>query len=288
MLNEYKEKNTRKNTKKGQKMKKYNKPFLKWAGNKFKILDTILSVVPSGKRIIEPFAGSCAVSLNHVATTGIVSDINEDLINTYKSIQKHGKMFVEYCKTFFTNLNNNKDSYYEIREKFNNTDNIEYKSAAFIYLNRHCFNGLCRYNSQGKFNVPFGKYNSPYFPEKELYFFYKRSNFMKFEFCKFQDTFKNVLRGDIIYCDPPYMPISSTSFVDYAKNGFSIQQHIELVQCAEIAVSKGAIVIISNSLTDKTKELYKNAMKIIPIKVMRFIGADGNRKKASELIAIYK
>jgi DNA adenine methylase len=264
--------------------------FLKWAGNKTKIIPTLFDVFPDGTRIVEPFAGSCAVSLNSNIPSGLATDFNPDLINTFKTLQTNGGIFINYCKTFFTKKNNTETSFYEIRDKFNSIidSNSEYKAAAFVYLNRHCFNGLCRYNQKGQFNVPFGKYNKPYFPEKEMYYFFERSKYIVFKNCDFQETFLEVKRGDIVYCDPPYLPINKTSFVDYSMKGFGIEQHRQLAMCAEKAINKGAITIISNSDTLTTEKIYSGSIETIKIDVKRFISANGNRNVAKEIIAIYR
>ena len=143
-------------------MHKKIRPFLKWAGNKYRIIDQIRRKLPQGKRLIEPFVGSAAVFLNTDYERYLLTDTNADLIELYKLLKKEGKDFIEYSNSFFTDKNNNEEHYYNYREVFNTTDDCALKSALFIYMNRHGYNGLCRYNSQGKFNVPFGSYKKPY------------------------------------------------------------------------------------------------------------------------------
>ena len=133
------------------------KPFLKWAGGNYRLIDRIQSVLPAGNRLIEPFVGSGAVFLNTNYKSNLLTDSNPDLINLFKNLQNEGQNFINYCSSFFVPENNNELAFYQFREEFNTTTDIRKKSALFGYLNRHCFNGLCRYNSKGGFNVPFGR-----------------------------------------------------------------------------------------------------------------------------------
>ncbi|MFM2344098.1 MAG: hypothetical protein RLZZ210_708, partial [Pseudomonadota bacterium] len=121
------------------------KPFLKWAGSKYKIIDKIINVLPSGKRLIEPFVGSGSVFLNTNYEEYVCIDKNADLINLFKIIQAEGNNFIDYAKHFFIPNNNIEEQFYILRQEFNSTKDIYKKSALFIYLNRHCYNGLCRY-----------------------------------------------------------------------------------------------------------------------------------------------
>lgn len=152
------------------------KPFLKWAGSKYKIMDRILDTLPKGQRLIEPFAGSGAVFLNTDFDEYLIADSNEDLINLFQLMQNHGDEFISYGTTFFTSENNTELAFYKLRSEFNECLDPVKKSALFIYLNRHCFNGLCRYNSKGKFNVPFDRYAKPTFSSESISKFTKKVN----------------------------------------------------------------------------------------------------------------
>ena len=143
------------------------KPFLKWAGNKYRIVNKIRGLLPPGRRLIEPFAGAAAVFLNTHYAYNIVNDLNVDLINLYLVLKAHGPAFIDECKSLFVPDNNSPDAYYALRQEFNETKDRVRKSALFLYLNRHGYNGLCRYNSEGSFNVPFGRYKKRIFPLKK-------------------------------------------------------------------------------------------------------------------------
>ncbi len=127
--------------------------FLKWAGSKYNCINRIISALPVGKRLIEPFTGSAVVFLNTNYSRYLLGEHNNDLINLFNHLRQQGHDFINYCSQFFNGQYNNKEHYYAIRKEFNSLEHSELKSAYFLYLNRHGYNGLCRYNSQGIYNV---------------------------------------------------------------------------------------------------------------------------------------
>jgi len=264
------------------------KPFLKWAGGKYKIIDKIKASLPTGNRLIEPFAGSGAVFLNTDYSNYLIADSNADLITIFQFVQKEGLDFIEYAKGLFIPENNQQEIFYLLREEFNTTKDLRRKAAIFIYMNRHCFNGLCRYNSKGGFNVPFGKYASPTFPEKEMINFHEKSKNVVFKVSDFSETMKEAVKGDVVYCDPPYVPLNLTSnFTSYTQDGFGMDEQFKLASLANELMEKGIPVIISNHDTDFTRNAYATA-KIEAFDVQRFISSNAsNRNKASELIAVF-
>ena len=266
------------------------KPVLKWAGSKYKIIDKIKAVLPEGERLIEPFVGSGAVFLNTDYREYLLADINSDLINFYNILKEGGENFIEYCSAFFIPKNNSEKEYYRLREKFNSSNDIYERSALFLYLNRHGYNGLCRYNRSGEFNVPFGRYKKPYFPEKEMIYFIQKCRRSKVEFVvkDFRETMKEAKNGDVIYCDPPYVPLSATAnFSDYASEGFGLQEQKELADLAKQLRRKGIPVVISNHDTEFTMQEYEEA-RIIRFQVRRYISCNGaNRNYAPELLAVF-
>ena len=265
------------------------KPFLKWAGNKYRLLDKIQGLLPYGDRLIEPFVGAGAVFLNTVFESYLLADINPDLIHLYQTLQTEGKIFIAECKSYFVPGNNERAQYLHLREKFNQSKNIRERSALFLYLNRHGYNGLCRYNSQGGFNVPFGKYAKPYFPEVEMHYFYQKAQTAQFIIQDFRKTLENTMPGDVVYCDPPYVPMSATSnFTSYASGGFSTQDQLDLATLAKKLSSKNISVLISNHDNAFTQEAY-SAGEIIQFDVQRYISCQGeSRNKVSEVLALFQ
>lgn len=264
------------------------KPFLKWAGSKYKIMERILDTLPKGHRLIEPFAGSGAVFLNTDFEEYLIADTNADLINLFKQIQLHGNDFVHYGSTLFTPENNSESVFYTLRSEFNECADLTRKSALFIYLNRHCFNGLCRYNSKGKFNVPFGRYSKPIFPSEAIANFHKKSARAIFEVADFKATMDKATEGCVVYCDPPYAPLTATAnFTAYTQDKFGLHEQRELASYAAKLTALGIPVVISNHNTEFTRSIYSEA-KLTSFDVQRFISSNSNnRNKAAELIAVY-
>lgn len=261
---------------------------LKWAGGKYRIFDKINNKLPEGSRLIEPFVGSAAIFLNTDYEKYIINDKNKDLIDFYRELKKGKLDFVEDCRAYFKDKNNNPLKYYIYRDKFNNTLDRNTKSALFLYLNRHSYNGLCRYNLSSKFNVPFGKNDKPYFPEKELIFLSNRLKKATIQNKDFKSIMDSAKRGDVIYCDPPYVPINNTSnFISYTAKGFSVEQQNTLATLAAKLASRGIPVLISNHATDFTKTIYKDAKNEI-FSVRRFISCNGKKRlKIDEILALY-
>ena len=264
------------------------RPFLKWAGNKYQILEHVMAMLPSGKRLIEPFVGSGAVFFNADYKEYLLADSNEDLINLFLTLQREGESFIDYCRSFFTVETNVESHYYELREKLNFTSDSRLKAALFLYLNRHAYNGLCRYNSKGGFNTPFGQYAKPYFPEKEMRRFIDRARRATFQVADFRDTMRSARKGDVLYCDPPYVPLSATSnFTSYSSGGFGREDQTALAELAEELAGRGVPVLISNHATEFTLNAYKSA-RIEQLDVQRFISCDGdNRGTAREVLALF-
>ena len=264
-----------------------SRPFLKWAGGKYRLLDK-LNPHLKGAKLIEPFVGSGAVFLNQSFDRYLLGDINPDLINLYGFLKKEKSKFIRYAKSFFTPLNNTQTQYLAFRQEFNNGLKGRRRAALFIYMNRHGFNGLCRYNKSGGFNVPFGRYVKPYFPEKEMQHFLHHAKNAKFVCGDFTSLMNRSRRGDVVYCDPPYVPLSPTaSFTSYAAQGFSYDQQVELAYRAQHLADRGVKVVISNHDNAITRQIYEDAV-IESFPVRRFISCDGNKRgNAAELLAIY-
>lgn len=266
------------------------RPFLKWAGNKYRIIDRVKDALPEGKRLIEPFAGSCAVFLNTDYEHYIINDNNPDLINLYTILKKEGAIFIKKCRYYFTPRFNNEEQYYKLRQKFNDSSDIYRRAILFVYLNRHGYNGLCRYNLKGGYNVPFGRYKAPYFPEKEMLSFYKKAKKAEFILSSFESVIQSAKEGDVIYCDPPYVPLSSSAnFTNYSVGGFNMEKQQQLADLANSTSNKGIPILISNHNTSFTRKAYDKANKITKFHVQRFISCNGKKRgTAGELLALFK
>ncbi|WP_353244462.1 adenine-specific DNA-methyltransferase [Providencia sp.] len=268
---------------------KKKRAFLKWAGGKYPLVEEIQKHLPQGDCLIEPFVGAGSVFLNTSYDSYILADINSDLINLYNTVKHRTDFFIEEAQRIFTPEFNTSEQYYLMREAFNKSDDTEKRSVLFLYLNRHCYNGLCRYNSKGEFNVPFGRYKKPYFPKEELLWFAEKAQQATFITQHYGETLLNAREGSVIYCDPPYAPLSETAnFTAYHTNSFSALEQQNLAILAHKLSTESKIpVLISNHDTPSTREWYHQAQLHI-VKVRRTISRNIlNRSKVNELLALY-
>ncbi len=271
------------------------RPFLKWPGRKYNILAILQQYISLYEKkchtLVEPFIGSGAVFLNTNYKNYYLADCNEDLINLYLYLTKDGDKFIKNCLKFFVDGNNCENKYYELRERFNNSSASLSKAAIFLYLNRHGYNGLCRYNSKGEYNVPFGRYTKINLPLENMIAFNKKSKEVNLTIvCQdFTECFKQIEPRSLIYCDPPYVPLSaSASFTKYAKNDFGMSEQKKLVALVTEANKNRIDCIISNHDIAITRKLYDQATRIISFEVKRAISCKAKQRNlVKELLAIY-
>lgn len=232
--------------------------------------------------------GSGAVFLNSDYGHYLLGDSNPDLINLFQCLKEQQNKFIVYCSGFFTEEKNSEDWFYKYRTEFNKISQGKRKAALFLYLNRHCYNGLCRYNSRSEFNTPFGRYKKPYFPKKEMQCFIELSVNAEFITANFDETMKQAKPGDVVYCDPPYAPLTNTAyFTDYHVGGFNWDDQMLLAEMARTLAANSIQVLISNHNTREIRKLYKGA-KLYKFEVQRTISCKGNnRRKADELLAVF-
>ena len=240
------------------------KPFLKWAGGKTQLISEIEKNLPSSTidTYVEPFVGSGAILFWILGAfvqleKAVVNDINEDLINTYKTIQSTPKELIsilEILQDEYHSLENSSDKkkeyYYQKRELFNNRkQNKTEHSALFIFLNRTCFNGLYRVNRKNEFNVPIGSYKKPTICDKSNILAVSEA-LQKVELLcgDFEQTVNYASSNTLFYFDPPYKPLSETSsFNSYAKDEFNDEEQIRLKNFCDKLDSLGHSWILSNS-----------------------------------------
>lgn len=265
------------------------KPILKWVGGKRQLLPEIKKYIPKNyNTYIEPFIGGAAVLLDIQPQKAIINDINHELINMYTVIKEHPDDLIKKLKTY----NNTSDEYYEIRNKDRNENYSELtnteKASRIIYLNKTCFNGLYRVNSKGQYNTPYGKYKNPTICDevniKNLSKYFN-DNKIEIKNSNFDNILKLAKKGDFVYLDPPYDPLSETSsFVSYAKDGFGKkEQELLKKQCDELT-KNGVKFLQSNSSTTFIKELYKD-YKIVEVNAKRSIsGKVEGRESVKEVL----
>lgn len=251
------------------------RPLLKWAGGKRWLVKDLIPLWKPYQhlRLVEPLCGGLSVALGLRPKTALLNDINPHLINFYRRVKRGFSLDIS--------LKNEKRAYYANRREFNEliaAGNADTKIAAqlFYYLNHTCFNGLCRFNRKGRFNVPMGRYKIiNYQRDWDLY---KRA-FANWEFTS--KNFSNVNRRqtDFVYADPPYDKV----FNDYSPDGFNWDQHQRL---AKWLTQHRGPVVISNNVTKRVMELYDRlGFKTKVLQKIWFISANGDRKPADELLA---
>ncbi|MEH1969003.1 DNA adenine methylase [Nostoc sp.] len=262
------------------------RPFLKWAGGKSRLIQQYIPYFPkSYKNYYEPFLGGGAVFFYLQPTAAILTDINAELINAYGCVRDNVEELISILKEH--KIRHNKDYYYSVRNNSVGSD-IE-KAARLIYLNKTCFNGLYRVNSQGKFNVPLGRYENPNICHEDLL----RVASIALSHAKIQQAdFTEVLNyatssDDFVFFDPPYHPISDTSyFTAYSQNCFSKKdQEVLRDTCAELA-SRGVKVMVCNSDSEFIQKIYTDInFETYKIKAARSINSNiKNRGRIYELL----
>ncbi|EOF5388252.1 Dam family site-specific DNA-(adenine-N6)-methyltransferase [Salmonella enterica] len=265
------------------------KPFLKWAGGKFGVIDDLLAHMPHGHRLIEPFAGGGSIFLNAGFDEAIVSDACQDLILTYQVMQREPLALIDKANVMFRE-GNNPEYFDDIKVRFNRRDMTQMeRAAAFIYLNRHCYNGLMRYNRQGEFNVGFGKYRQPYFPLAELEAFSAVASRCTFAVADCNDTVALAGEGDVVFCDPPYEPMPGKSgFTNYSGQSFRFDDQVRLAQSLKAAHQRGASVVITNSEAPAIRELYTSmGFDVSPLRARRSISCTGEtRETVTDIIGV--
>lgn len=269
-----------------QKKNKLVAPVVKWVGGKRQLLPEIKKYFPKKfNTYFEPFVGGGAVLFELQPKQAIVNDINKELINLYSVIQNNVEELIEKLSDSNTYANV-PECYYRIREldrepnKYKKMTDID-KAARILYLNKTCYNGLYRVNSMGEFNSPFGSYKNPNivnaFTLRAVNKYFNEAN-IKFLNCDFEKAIKDVKKGDFIYFDPPYAPISKTSnFTGYNESGFGEKEQISLKELCDTLDKEGIKFLLSNSDCEFIRELYKN-YNIVTIKAKRAINSNGNNR----------
>ncbi len=260
------------------------RPFLKWAGGKSRLIQQYIPYFPkSYKNYYEPFLGGGAVFFYLQPSAAILTDINADLINTYCCVRDRVEDLISLLKEH--KIRHDKDYYYSVRNNSSGTD-IE-KAARLIYLNKTCFNGLYRVNSQGKFNVPLGRYKNPNICSEVL--LRTASEALSTSKIKQTDFFDVVnyatSSDDFIYFDPPYYPVSETSyFTAYSMYGFAEEQQVQLKDVFEKLAERGVKVMLSNSDCEFIRNLY-SSFNIHTISASRAINSNAKKRgKITELL----
>jgi DNA adenine methylase len=266
-------------------------PVVKWVGGKRQLLEAIQKRVPNKfGTYYEPFVGGGAVLFALQPRKAIVNDINSELINLYQVIKED----VDALITDLGKHRNEAQYFYHIREldrdkqKYNDLTAVE-KASRLIYLNKTCYNGLFRVNRAGEFNTPFGSYKNPRIVNatvlKAVSDYFRRA---AVTFCNtdFETVLQDVQKGDFVYLDPPYDPVSDTaSFTGYDKGGFNRREQLRLKQVCDDLTRRGVQFLLSNSATPFIKELYRE-YRVEIIQAKRAINSDPDKRGAIDEVLV--
>lgn len=274
-----------------EKLQQETYPIVKWVGGKRQLMFELLKNMPENyNRYFEPFIGGGALFFELQPDNAYISDMNEELINLYKVVRDNVDELVadlqkhDISKEYFMEIRN-----IDRTEEYKNWSNIQ-KASRFIYLNRTCFNGMYRVNSKGEFNVPFGHYKNPrILDENNLINCSNLLQKTEIKHADFSEILKKVKKGDFVYFDPPYVPLSETSsFTSYTKDGFDIDMQFKLRDVCDELDSMGVKFLLSNSDTKLVNELYEN-YNIKKVFASRQINAnaDGRGKITEVLVRNY-
>jgi len=263
------------------------KPFVKWAGGKRQLISTLNQNLPDTfGTYFEPFLGGGAL-LFHMLTERneqkcSISDLNSDLVLAYTTIRDRVDSLISSLKSHERNYQKDSKSYYYSVRENNPRSEIE-KTSRLLFLNRTCFNGLYRVNSKGKFNVPLGKYTNPNIINEEN--LRSVSSILQVSRvsikCRdFGAVLRDAKKGDLVYFDPPYQPVSDTAnFTSYTSKNFSFDDLSRLVELCQNLDEKGCNVLLSNSDSKEVSEMFsKRSWKISKVRANRSINSDSKKR----------
>ena len=263
------------------------RPFLKWAGGKGQLLDQLRPLLPAipVRRYFEPFVGSAALFFALRPAEATLSDVNVELIDCYLAVQKH----VERVARALASHAYEEARYYEVRAQDPSELDLPSRAARTIYLNKTGYNGLYRVNRAGRFNVPFGRYINPGFcsPEsvENLRACSQALRGAKLAVRDFAQVVRHARKGDFVYFDPPYVPLSETSaFTSYAAGGFDADAQVRLADVVARLTDAGVLVMLSNSDAPAVRQLYAR-YRIDTVTASRSINSRANgRGKIREVV----
>jgi DNA adenine methylase len=270
------------------------KPFVKWAGGKRQLISIIDKHIPSEfGTYFEPFLGGGAVLFHLLSKNPTmkckVSDLNSDLVLAYVTIRDKVDDLITSLENHAKNYHKNPDSYYYGIRESEPTGQIA-KVSRLLFLNRTCFNGLYRVNSKGKFNVPLGRYSNPNIVNEENLVAVShilQSKKIQISCRDFTAVLSDAKKGDFVYFDPPYQPVSDTAnFTSYTNRDFTYSDLENLVEVSEKLSDKGCKVLHSNSNSKEVKALFSKGWKVIEVAANRAINSDSAKRTGQKELLV--
>ncbi|MBF1141419.1 MAG: Dam family site-specific DNA-(adenine-N6)-methyltransferase [[Eubacterium] sulci] len=266
-------------------------PFLKWAGGKRQLLEKIIDRMPkSFNNYYEPFIGGGALLFELQPAKAVINDINASLINAYITIAEKPFEFISAVTELDSQIpEDGKAYYYSLRERYNNklvkTEYDTELAALFVFLNKHCFNGLYRVNAKGLFNVPYNNSKRESINNESIIAISEYLKNVKIMQGDFEKACNDAQRGDFVFFDSPYAPLNPTSFESYTKEGFDIESHKRLANLFEKLTDKGCYCMLTNHNTEFINDLYGNkGYKMDVVSVKRMINSNASKRVGEEVI----
>lgn len=267
-------------------------PFLKWAGGKRQIADFLRSFFPKRrKRYFEPFLGAGTMLLTIQPKEAFVGDLNENLINLWLQVKNNPRLLLTFINWLDATEPVDNDRYLQIRDEYNllKGRKTPAMAAAMLWLNKHCYNGLYRVNGYGNFNVPWDKKDSKTSIDPsnilEISRFLNLNN-IDIEHRNYKETCATATKGDFVYFDPPYDPLSLTAkFTSYTAEKFGTEDQEELAAFFKELSDRGVKVMLSNNDTPLIRKLYGDFI-IKEVLVRRSINRKGQKRKGKEIIVM--
>ena len=266
-------------------------PFVKWAGGKRQLLSQIRERMPKEyNNYYEPFIGGGAVLFELLPKQAIINDINIALINAYRQICDNPELFINEVQHLDSEMwEDGKQYYYSLRERYNDKlmqEELDVELAAlFVFINKHCFNGLYRVNGKGLFNVPYNNSRKESIDEdviREISLYLKNVEILEGDF---QAACAKAKKGDFVFIDSPYAPLNPTSFESYTKEGFDIESHKRLADLYDDLTERGCYCMLTNHNTELINELYGNkGYRLDVVSVKRLINSDPSKRVGEEVI----
>ena len=266
-------------------------PFVKWAGGKRQLIPQIRERMPKKyEDYYEPFVGGGAVIFDLLPANALINDINKALINTYRQIRDIPEKFIADVNRLDKEMpEDGRAYYYSLRELYNDKlMKSEYDlelASLFVFINKHCFNGLYRVNGKGLFNVPYNNSRRASIDEEAIMEISKYLKDVKIVDGDFEEACKDAKRGDFIFFDSPYAPLNPTSFESYTKEGFDVESHKRLSRLYDDLTDRGCYCMLTNHNTQLINDLYGNkGYKIEVVSVKRMINSDASNRVGKEVI----
>jgi DNA adenine methylase len=266
-------------------------PFVKWAGGKRQLILQIRERMPEKYNdYYEPFVGGGAVIFDLLPANALINDINKALINTYRTICNEPDAFLKEVNRLDNDMwEDGKKYYYTIREHYNDKlMRSEYDvelAALFVFINKHCFNGLYRVNGKGLFNVPYNNSRRVSVDEDVIMATSEYLRGVTIIDGDFEQACKNAKKGDFVFIDSPYAPLNPTSFESYTKEGFDIESHKRLAKLYDELTARGCYCMLTNHNTELINDLYGNkGYTIDVVSVKRMINSDASNRVGEEVI----